>query len=104
MTACAHCGAPLASVPPPPGSLTPAWGHAIPPADGHEPGVPPLVVTYERAGTGWNAACTEVPGFPVLGTVSLAEAKSVAWALLGKVMPPRPVTERVPEGSGGAPS
>jgi hypothetical protein len=94
VTACTHCGGQLASVPPAPGFLTPRWGHAIPPADGHEPGVPPVTVTYSRDGAGWAAECPEVPGFPVRAAVSLDEAKSVAWVLLGRIgPPPRPVIE-----------
>ena len=98
MTACTACGAPLAPVPPAPGFLTPRWGHLQPPADGHEPGVPPVTVTYRYNGAGWDAACPEVPGFPVLGAQGLDEAKAVAWVLLGKIgPPPRPVIERVLE-------
>jgi hypothetical protein len=98
VTACTTCGAALASVPPAPGFVTPRWGHAIPPADGHEPGVPPVTVTYGRDGDSWGATCPEVPGFPVRAAVSLDEAKSVAWVLLGKIgPPPRPVIERVPD-------
>ena len=48
MTACTTCGTPLAPVPPPPGLLAMTWGHAIPPADGHLPGVPPVTVTTGR--------------------------------------------------------
>lgn len=93
MTACTACGTPLAPVPPPPGLLAMTWGHAIPPADGHLPGVPPVTVTYRRDRDAWDAHCAEVPGFPVHGAQDLAEAKSVAWVLLGRVMPPRPVIE-----------
>lgn len=95
MTACTTCGQPLASAPPPPGSLTPVWAHAAPPDDGHEPGVPPVTVTYRDNGAGWDAGCPEVAGFPVRGAQSLDEAKGVAWALLGTIMPPRPVKEIV---------
>jgi hypothetical protein len=98
VTACADCGTALVPVPPAPGSLAPRWGHAAAPADGHEPAVPPVTVTYRASGTGWDADCPEVPGFPVLGAVSLAEAKAVAWVLLGRIgPPPRPVIERVTE-------
>lgn len=99
MTACTTCGTPLASEPPEPGFLAPRWGHAVPPADGHEPGVPPVIVTYRGDTDSWDAECPEVAGFPVRGATSLAEAKSVAWVLLGRIgPPPRPVIERVPEG------
>jgi len=60
--------------------------------------VPPVIVTYSYDGTGWKAECPEVPGFPVRGATSLAEAKSVAWVLLGRIgPPPRPVIEHAPE-------
>ena len=94
MTACTACGTPLAPVPPPPGLLAMTWGHAIPPADGHLPGVPPVTVTYSRSGALWDAKCPEVPGFPVRGAQSRDEARAIAWALLGKISPPRPVIER----------
>lgn len=94
MTACTTCGGQLVPAPPPPGALALVWGHATPPADGHAPGVPPLVVTYSEHGGWWDAECAEVPGFPVRGAQSRAEAKAVAWAILGKVTPPRPVIER----------
>lgn len=84
----------LAAVPPPPGTLTPVWGHAAPPADGHEPGVPPVIVTYRDNSGSWDAECPEVPGFPVRGAQSLDEARQVARTLLLTVMPPRPVKER----------
>jgi hypothetical protein len=99
--ACGDCGNPLAPADPPPGSLTPVWAHALPTADGHEPGVPPVVVTYTVAGEWCDAECPEVPGFPVNGARGLAEAKSVAWVLLGRVMPPRPVVERVKDAASG---
>jgi hypothetical protein len=96
MTGCTTCGAALAPAPPPPGTLTPVWAHVAPPDDDHMPGVPPVAITYRHAGDLWDAECTEVPGFPVRGAVSLAEAKAIAWALLGKLAPPRPVAEHVP--------
>jgi hypothetical protein len=95
--ACTACGAPLAAVPPAPGFLAPRWGHAVPPPDGHEPGVPPVTVTYTHDRGSWDAECAEVPGFPVRAAVSLEQAKAVAWVLLGKILPARPVIERVPE-------
>jgi hypothetical protein len=84
----------LAAAPPPPGTLTPVWGHAAPAADGHEPGVPPVSVTYRDNSGSWDAECAEVPGFPVRGARSLDEAQQVARTLLLQVMPPRPVKER----------
>jgi hypothetical protein len=99
MADCTTCGKPLAAGPPPPGMTAPAWAHASPPADGHEPGVPPIVVTYARHGDWHDAQCPGVPGFPVTGARGLGEAKSVAWALLGKVSPPRPVIERGADGA-----
>ena len=94
MTSCTTCGAPLAPVPPPPGLLAMTWGHAVPPADGHLPGVPPVTVIYQRDGDAWVAHCPEVPGLAVNGARTRYEAQSVAWALLGKLSPPRPVIER----------
>ncbi len=99
MINCGTCRKPLAPAPPPPGSLAPVWAHASPPPDGHEPGVPPIAVTYTPQGDWWDAECPEVPGFPVRGARDLGEAKSVAWALLGKVSPTRPVIERTADGS-----
>ena len=96
MTACADCATALIPVPPAPGSLALRWGHAEPPADGHEPAVPPVTVTYTQHGDSWDADCPEVPGFPVRAATSLAEAKAVAWVLLGRIGPPsRPVIEHV---------
>lgn len=59
--------------------------------------MPPVIVTYRQDGASWCAECPEVPGFPVIGVASLGEAKAVAWALLGKISPTRPVIERAPD-------
>ena len=99
--ACTSCRQPLASAKPPPGSLTPVWAHALPSAGGHEPAVPPVVVTYTVAGGWCDAQCPEVPGFPINGARGIAEAKSIAWVLLGRVMPARPVIERVKDAASG---
>lgn len=101
MTACADCGAQLIAVPAPAGSLGVVWGHAIPAANGHAPAVPPVTVTYWQQDGMWCADSPEVPGFPVRGVVSMDGAKTVAWALLGKLSPTRPVIERFPEEAGG---
>jgi hypothetical protein len=92
--ACTTRAGALVSAAAPPGTFTPVWAHLQPAADGHEPGVPPVTVTYCRAGDSWDAECAEVPGFPVRAVASLDEAKAAAWMLLGKIMPPRPVIER----------
>jgi hypothetical protein len=97
--ACITCGGPLVPEKPPPGSLTPVWAHASPPAGSHDPAVPPLVVTYTRHGDWCDAECPEVPGFPVRGALGIGEAKSIAWVVLGRVLPPRPVVEHVRDGS-----
>lgn len=102
MTACATCGAPLVPVPPPPGLLAPVWGHAVPPADGHEPGVPPVTVVYRQVCDSWDAECSECPGFPVRAVTSLDEAKSAARTLLLSLAPPRPVIERTETQDGRA--
>ena len=94
MTACTTCGTPLASVPPAPGFLAPRWGHAVPSADGHAPGVPPVIVIYRPVADSWDAECPEVPGFPVRAVTSLEEAQTVARTLLLRLTPPRPVIER----------
>ena len=94
MTACTTCGTPLASVPPAPGFLAPRWGHAVPSADGHEPGVPPVTVICRRVADSWDAECSECPGFPVRAVTSLDEAKTVARTLLLRIAPARPVIER----------
>jgi hypothetical protein len=102
VTACTACATPLAPVPAPPGSLGAVWAHAIPPADGHAPGVPPVTVIYRRDRDSWDAECSEVPGFPVHGAASLDEAKSVASTLLLAISPPRPVIERMETADGKA--
>ena len=102
MTDCTGCSTSLTPVPAPPGSLGVVWGHAIPQADGHAPGVPPVTVTYRPVGVSWDAACAECPGFPVHGAVSLEEAKSVAQTLLLRLAPPRPVIERTETPDGHA--
>jgi hypothetical protein len=78
------------------------WDHAIPPADGHAPGVPPVTVTYRQDRDSWDAECSEVPGFPVHGAQSLDEARSVASTVLMRVSPPRPVIERTETADGHA--
>lgn len=100
MTDCTTCGTPLAPAPPPPGTLAPVWGHAIPPSDGHVPGVPPVTVIYRQDRDSWDAECREVPGFPVHGATSLDEAKSVTQTLLMRISPPRPVIERTEAANG----
>ena len=92
--ACLDCGDPLTPVPLASGMRV-AWGHGQEPADGHHAAVPHLSVTYRRAGDSWDAGCEDVPGFPVLACQSLDEVRTVAWALLRKVVPPRPVAEHV---------
>ena len=69
-------------------------GSRHPSGYGHLPGVPPVTVTYSRSGALWDADCPEVPGFPVRGAQSRDEARTIAWAVLGKILPPRPVIER----------
>jgi hypothetical protein len=94
VTACTTCSTPLTPVPAPPGSLGVVWGHAVPPADGHEPGVPPVTVIYRPVADSWDAECSECPGFPVRAVTSLEEAQTVARTLLLRLTPPRPVIER----------
>ena len=100
MTACTICAALLAPIPAPPGLLGVALGHAIAPADGHAPGVPPVTVIYRQDRDAWDAECSEVPGFPVHGAAGLAEAKSIASTLLMRISPPRPVIERTEAANG----
>jgi hypothetical protein len=92
--ACLDCQAPLAPVPLA-GGMRVAWGHASEPEDGHHAAVPVLKVTYRRAGAYWDAEAEEVPGLPARGFLSLDAARSCAWTLLRKVVPPRPVAEHV---------
>lgn len=89
--ACSTCGVPLAVTAGPAGHV--AWDHPEPPVDGHDVGIPPLVLTLSRDGSWWEAACPGVAGFPARGCTSLEEARTVAWVLLGRVRPPQPVAE-----------
>ena len=102
MIACADCGGQLVAVPAPPGSLGVVWGHAIPAPDRHDPAVPPVTVTYWEQDGMWCAESAEVPGFPVLGVASMADVKTVAWALLGKLSPTRPVIEQTRTAGGSS--
>jgi hypothetical protein len=96
VTACTDCGAVLAVAPPLPGTLAPVWAHAVAPADGHEPGIPPVNVTYREDRGSWDAECPEVPGFPVRAARNLDEARSVVQVLLLQISPARPAKEHVP--------
>jgi hypothetical protein len=93
VTACTVCSTPLTPVPAPPVSLGVIWDHAVPPPDGHAPGVPPVTVNYREDRGSWEAECREVPGFPIHAAGSLDEAKSVASTLLLRLSPPQPVIE-----------
>jgi hypothetical protein len=57
-------------------------------------------VIYRRDRDSWDAECSEVPGFPVHGTQSLDEARSVTSTLLLRISPPRPVIERTETADG----
>lgn len=98
--ACAQCGEPVAVTADVTGR--PFFTHVTDPADGHRAELPPVVVTYRKAGLWHEAHCDELGGL-LVSSMDPGTPRAVAAGLLRRMSPPRNVRE-VTEGYGDEPA